>query len=220
MTHIKRLHHADCLPVLQAYASQSIDVIITDPPYGVGRDKGFAGKAAFGGGNGKAIERKRYVGEWDNSRPEKIYFDEMLRVAKKVLIFGGNYFTDYLPVSTHWLVWDKAQTMPSFGDCELIWTNIDRKSVKWIKREWNGLLGKEKKRFHATQKPESIMMWLVQNYTGKNDLVCDPFMGSGTTGVACMNLGRYFIGIERDDHYFEIADRRVRQADSQLIMDL
>jgi DNA modification methylase len=110
--------------------------------------------------------------------------------------------------------------MPSFGDCELVWTNIDRKSVKWIKREWNGLLGKEKQRLHATQKPESIMTWLVQNYTGKNDLVCDPFMGSGTTGVACVNLGRYFIGVERDQHYFEIADRRVRQADSQLIMEL
>ena len=105
--------------------------------------------------------------------------------------------------------------MPTFGDCELVWTNVKRNSVKWITREWNGLLGKEESREHATQKPLKIMKWLVLNYTQEGATILDPFMGSGTTGVACVQTGRNFIGIEIDPTYYAIAERRIAEAQMQ-----
>lgn len=210
------LFQGDCLEVLPTLAAGSVDAVVTDPPYGVKRDKGFEGFGGFG----TPIARTRYEGEWDSRRPSRVYFDEMLRVSKIAMIFGGNYFADLLPVSNHWVVWDKKQTMPTFGDCELVWTNVKRNSVKWITREWNGLLGKEEDRQHATQKPLKIMKWLVEQYTRPSDLILDPFMGSGTTGVACMQLGRKFIGVEIDPTYFAIAEKRIRQAKMQMRLEI
>lgn len=204
----------DCLEYMKTMPMGSVDCVLTDPPYGVGRDEGFEGFEGFGG-FGTPIARTRYAGDWDDKRPDKIYFDELLRVGKLALVFGGNYFADYLPVGKHWVVWDKKQTMPTFGDCELVWTNSPRKSVKWIQREWNGLLGKEEKREHATQKPVKIMAWLIENYTHPGNTIFDPFMGSGTTGVACVQLGRNFIGCEIDPKYFAIAEERIAQAEMQ-----
>jgi DNA modification methylase len=201
----------DCLEVMKGMDDKSVDAVITDPPYGVGRDKGFEGFGGFG----TPIARTRYKGDWDKERPDKVYFDEMLRIGETALIFGGNYFADYLPVGNHWVVWDKKQTMPTFGDCELVWTNVERNSVKWITREWNGLLGKEESREHATQKPLKIMRWLIANYTDTGDTIIDPFMGSGTTGVACIEYERNFVGIEIDPDYFAIAERRIKKAQMQ-----
>jgi len=194
---------------------KNVDVVITDPPYGINRHGGFSGAASFGGGLGRKIERKQYHGNWDHTRPNKEVFAQILSLCNKALIFGGNYFSDLLPVSHHWIVWDKLNTMPTFGDCELIWTNIDRRSVKKVTRQYNGLLGKEGKRYHATQKPISIMLWLIENYTNPNDVIFDPYMGSGTTGVACMILERSFIGCEIDEQYFQIAQDRITNASLQ-----
>ncbi len=205
------LHLGDCLEVMRTMPDKSVGAVITDPPYGIGRDKGFEGFGGFG----KPIARTQYHGDWDGARPDKRYFDEVLRLGEIALIFGGNYFADLLPVGNHWVVWDKKQTMPAFGDCELVWTNVKRNSVKWITREWNGLLGKEESREHATQKPLKIMKWLIVNYTHEGDTVLDPFMGSGTTGVACVQTGRNFIGIEIDPTYYAIAERRIREAQMQ-----
>jgi len=209
MTDIK-LYLGDCLEVMRTMPDKSVDVL-TDPPYGVNRDKGFEGFGGFG----TPIARRQYQGDWDDQRPDKVYFDELLRVANTAMVFGGNYFSDYLPVGKHWVVWDKKQTMPTFGDCELVWTNVKRNSVKWITREWNGLLGKEEKREHATQKPLKIIKWLIVNYTKEGDTILDPFMGSGTTGVACVQTGRNFIGIEIDPTYYAIAEKRIMDAQQQ-----
>lgn len=172
MTDIK-MHLGDCLDFMKTMSDKSV-IVITDPPYGVKRDKGFKGAGGFNS-KGKPIPRRQYTSEWDNERPEKIYFEEILRVSRLALIFGGNFFADLLPVGTHWVVWDKKQTMPTFGDCELVWTNVKRKSIKWITRQWNGLLGKEKNRYHPTQKPIKIMQWLIEHYTKPGDVVLDPF---------------------------------------------
>jgi len=204
-----RLICGDCLEVIPTLEAESVDCVITDPPYGVGRDKGF-------GGFGTPIARTKYHGDWDSERPSRHVFDLILSVSKTAIIFGGNYFTDMLPVGQHWIVWDKLNTMPTFGDCELIWTNIDRKSVKKITRLYNGLLGKEHKRWHATQKPVDVMMQLVETYTKLGDTILDPFMGSGTTGVACVQTGRNFIGIEIDQGYFSIAEKRIAAAQQQI----
>lgn len=200
------LYLGDCLEILPTLPK--VDALITDPPYGIKRDKGFEGFGGFGA----PIARTKYEGEWDSCRPSKEHFDAMLAHGEISIIFGGNFFADLLPVGNHWIVWDKLNTMPTFGDCELAWTNVKRNSVKKITVEYNGLIGKEEIRQHATQKPLKLMNWVVEKYTKAAASVSDSYMGSGTTGVACANLGRRFIGIERDPKYFDVACERIDNA--------
>jgi DNA modification methylase len=203
------LYHTDCADILPVIHKH--DLVLTDPPYGVKRDKGFEGFGGFGG-FGTPIGRRRYEEDnWDGERPDKVVFDALLESCIAAIIFGGNFFADLLPRSTFWLVWDKMNTMPTFGDCELAWTNIDRKSVKKFVHEYNGLLGKEAERSHPTQKPVRLMEWCLSHYKPALT-VLDPFMGSGTTGVACAKHGLTFTGIEREKKYFDIACERIENA--------
>ncbi len=197
---------------------KSIDLVLTDPPYGVKRDKGFEGFEGFGG-FGKPIARRRYEDDnWDDKRPTIDYFLEILRVGKNALIFGGNYFADILPQGKHWIVWDKLNTMPTFGDCELIWTNSKRNSVKKITCQYNGLLGKEKERYHPTQKPLKLIRELIEKYSKETDLILDPFIGSGTTAIACLETNRNFIGMELEPKYCDIANKRIADFKQQLVL--
>jgi len=206
------LYLGDCLEILPTLGE--VDAVVTDPPYGVKRDKGFEGFEGFGG-FGRPIARRRFEEDsWDEARPPKKIFDLIIEKSDFAFIFGGNFFADLLPAGTHWVVWDKLNTMPTFGDCELAWTNSDRKSVKKITVEYNGLIGKEKNRQHPTQKPVLLLEKVLQSYP-KPVCILDPFMGSGTTGVACMNLGRKFIGIEIEPKYFDIACERIENAQRQ-----
>ena len=200
----------DCLEVMPLLGADCDAV--TDPPYGIGQDKGFVGFGGFGG-FGTPIARKQYAGGWDGEVPTKKLFEVLLASCSTAIIFGGNYFTDRLPVGRHWLVWDKLNTMPSFSDCELAWTNIAKKSVKRLRYEYNGILGKREDRVHPTQKPVDVMRWAVEQT--KRMTILDPFMGSGTTGVACVQLDRKFIGIELDEDYFNIACERIAEAYKQ-----
>ena len=135
----------------------------------------------------------------------------ILSTAKNAIIFGGNFFADILPTSKHWLVWDKLNTMPTFGDCELAWTNIERNSVKKYTVQYNGLIGKEKERFHPTQKPVKIISDILQDYSQEQNVVNDFFLGSGTTMVACHQLQRKCLGMEIDPKYCQvIIDRMIK----------
>ena len=200
------LYLADCMDVLPTL--DSVDAVVTDPPYGIKQDKGFGGFGGFG----KPIKRNVYAGTWDQQRPSQEIFNQILLSAKNCVIFGGNYFTDLLPVGRHWFVWDKRNTMPSFSDCELAWSNIDKKSVKLLTYEYNGLLGRREERVHPTQKPYEVMRWCIEKLPKPSDVILDPFMGSGSTGIAAKDEGFEFIGIEREKEYFEIAEQRVSVA--------
>jgi len=182
-------------------------LLLTDPPYGIKADKGFSGAGGFNG-NGKPIERRHYKDEWDSERPEKDVFDYICLMAENAIIFGGNFFTDELPVGNHWLVWNKHNTMPTFSDAELAWTNIKRNSVKMYDVEWNGLIGKEKERFHPTQKPVKLFADILNDYTEKDDTICDFFGGSGSTLIACEQLNRKCFMCELDPHYVDVIIKR------------
>ena len=210
-TELGTLYHGDCLEVMKELEAESIDLVLTDPPYGIKRDKGFEGFGGFG----KKIARRQFEGDWDNDRPSKEYFEAILKIGKLSMIFGGNFFADILPQSKHWLVWDKLNTMPTFGDCELIWTNSKRNSVKKYILEWNGLLGKEETREHPTQKPIKLLYMILRDYSKDTDLILDPFLGSGTTAVACERLGRKWIGIEISKEYCDIAVKRIEAERAQ-----
>ena len=199
------IYHGDCREILDELPV--CDVVLTDPPYGIKMDKGFGGFGGFG----IPIARRQYPDTWDANRPDATTFDMILRRCNLALIFGGNYFADILPVSTHWIVWDKLNTMPSFGDCELVWTSSSRKSVKKETVEYNGLLGKEETRFHPTQKPLRLFRLLLEDYSKVGDTILDPFMGSGTTLRAAKDLRRKAIGVEIEEKYCEIAAKRLSQ---------
>ena len=190
------LYLGDCLEILPTLSN--IDAVITDPPYGINQDGGnFRDRK---GGNHRILEKLN----WDKTRPNKKIFDLMEKIALKRLYWGGNYFADYLPSSRGWLYWDKKMG-GDFSDGELAYTNLDKvlKSFSYYSKEH----GKE----HPTQKPVTLMEWCI-NYLDNPNIICDPFMGSGTTGVACANMGKTFIGIEKEQKYFDIACKRIENA--------
>jgi len=203
MTRIERignatLYLADCREVLPTLPK--VDAVITDPPYGIAA----AWKGGVGHGWGKAREESGLRNEWDSEIPSPEVFHLILGCSKEQIIWGGNYFP--LPPSRCWFVWNKPERGFSLAEAELAWTNRDN-----VVRVYDGPRS-EPDREHPTQKPVALMVWCVNKTKG---LVCDPFMGSGTTGVACMNLGRTFIGIEREPKYFDIACRRIEDAQRQ-----
>lgn len=200
------LYLGDCRDIVPALVT--VDVVVTDPPYGIGDAWGSAGsfRTAKGAGRGSA---RLWSGEpaWD--APDQDFVAKL--ALKPAVIWGGNYFAG-LPISKSWLVWDK-QAATTQAQAELAWTNcaptvrIYRKST--LGAFGNGGANGEVKE-HPTQKPTGLMEWCLA-FSPKGT-VLDPFMGSGTTGVACVNLGRSFIGIEQEQSYFDIACRRIEEA--------
>ena len=200
----------DCMEYMKTLPDKFFDLAVCDPPYGIKRDSGFSGFCGFGG-FGKPIERKKYKGEWDSLTPEKEYFMNLLNISKNQIIWGGNFFTDKIPQGNHWLFWDKRNTMPSFGDGELAWTSVKKNSVKKIEIEYNGLIGKEKDRIHATQKPVKLYEWILTNYAKPGQTIFDSHMGSGSSAIACNNLGFEYVGCELDEDYYNAACERIAQ---------
>lgn len=194
------LYLGDCLEILPTLSK--VDAVITDPPYGIGKD----GQARSTGGHGgrKAYE---FMG-WDTARPSAEHFRLTISAADEHIVWGGNYFADLLPPTSKWLVWDKGQRINQ-SDGELAWTSFDG-ALRIYTQNRVGLMqdGAE----HPTQKPLRLMRWCVAMTTGT---VLDPFMGSGTTGVACVSLGRKFIGVEINETYFDIACERIENAQRQ-----
>jgi DNA modification methylase len=203
------LRLGDCLEILPTLADKSVDAVITDPPYGINFING-------GGRNPKNGWRTFYdnEGDWDKWKPTKEYFDHMLRIGKVVIIWGGNYFSDCLPPSQQWLVWDKGQRDFSLADGELAWSSQD-KAVRMFTYSRAAML-KERVE-HPTQKPVALMKWCIEIAKAQN--ILDPFMGSGSTGVAAAQLGCDFTGIEINPKYHAIAEKRIKAAQMQTVME-
>ena len=195
---------AEILPTLGQF-----DAVVTDPPYGIGESKG-RNKT-----RGKLAVSKDYGNDdWDNEPITKQAIDLMRGLSKWQIIFGGNYFE--LPPTKCWLIWDKENGATDFADAELAWTNLD-KAVRLKRYMWHGMLraNKELRGDHPTQKPVGIMEWVISHLPQDVETIIDPYMGSGTTGVACVNLKKQFIGIEREQKYFDIACKRIEDAQRQ-----
>ena len=193
------LWHGDCREVLPLLPKH--DLLLTDPPYGIGEDGGrFRDRK---GGGHRVLERMG----WDAERPPGWLFGLMQEKADAAVIWGGNYFADLLPASKGWLYWNKLMG-GDFSDGELAWTNLDRalRHFQYCNKEH----GKE----HPTQKPVPLMAWCLDQ-AGRPATVLDPFMGSGSTGVACVQLGLAFTGIEQERGYFDSACERISRAQAQ-----
>lgn len=202
----------DCREILPKFPAKSFDLCLTDPPYGIGRDK----RAHKGGGSqhGKASAPKRHYANtnWDSTTPPKEVFCEILHVSTNQMIFGGEHLAPVLPASRGWIVWDKQTGSNDFSDCELVWTSFDR-PIKKYTYMWNGMLQENMKckeeRYHPTQKPVGLLVKLLGDYCVKSRTIFDPYLGSGSTVVAAKRLGRKFIGIEISKEYCELARDRV-----------
>ncbi len=193
------LYLGDCqeiLPTLWVF-----DAVVTDPPYGINKD----GQKRTTGGHGgrKAYE---FLG-WDAERPAPEIFALMLSVARQHVVWGGNYFADLFPPTGKWLVWDKGQRINQ-SDGELAWTSSPG-ALRIF--ELNRVALMTDGACHPTQKPVALMRWSIMQLDSPQTIL-DPFMGSGSTGVAAVGLGRQFTGIEREPKYFDIACRRIQAA--------
>lgn len=204
------LYLGDCRDVLPTLGK--VDAVVTDPPYGIGADKAMHKASGTQYGCAAAPKRVYANTNWDSAPPSSALLSKVLGAAPLAIIFGGNYF--HLPPSRCWLIWDK-EVNGNFADAEMAWTNLN-KPVRLIRHMWNGMLrkGRETRTDHPTQKPVGVMRWCLEQIPDAG-VILDPFMGSGTTGVACAHEGRRFIGIEREPAYFDIACRRIAEAYAQ-----
>lgn len=218
---INNIYNMDCIDGMRLMLEQGIkpDWVITDPPYGIGED----GKKNHS--RGKLAEATKYTPkDWDKKRIEKPYFDLMREISNEQIIFGGNYYTDFLPPSSCWIVWDKENGDNDFADCELAWCSL-HKAVRLCRYRWSGMLQGNMKnkeiRIHPTQKPLPVIEWIINKYTNEGDLILDPFMGSATTAIACHKLNRRYIGFELDEEYYRLGIARIESEKAQLsIFDL
>lgn len=192
------LYCGDCAVILPQL--ERVDLILTDPPYGIG----FAAQPTLW--QRKAGKKPE---SWDNEPPPQWVVLLLLQRAKNLIVWGGNYYG--LPPSRGWLTWFKPDAPPSMAHFEMAWTSMDMNA----RQVQHSISATNSERVgHPTQKPVRVMEWSI-SHAPEAETICDPFMGSGTTGVAAMNMERRFIGIERERKYFDIACDRIEQAQAQ-----
>ena len=205
-----KIYCGDCLEVMKQMPDKCVDLVLTDPPYGIERFKNvgketsgcFAKKGTFA--NSEA---------WNNNKPNEEYFREIFRISKNQIIWGGNNFG--LPPTEYFIVWNKFQAMPNFAECEYAWVGGDFKKPAKI---FNHPISKvnQSGRQHPTQKPLELFEYIFKEYAKENWIIFDPYLGSGTTAVAAERLGRRWIGIEMEPKYCAIAQARVDAERNQL----
>lgn len=204
---IMKITNEDNMELMARYPDNYFDLAIVDPPYGIGADN-----MTMGSGKNKKFKKGK---NWDNLTPKKEYFEELKRVSKNQIIWGGNYFTDKLKTSRCWLFWDKG----IYGDCdfadgELAWTSFD-KVLRIAKIRYKGFLGADKIRIHPTQKPVKLYEWLLMNYAKEGDKILDTHLGSGSIAIACHNLKFDLTACELDTEYFNAAMQRLKDHTAQ-----
>lgn len=214
-TKMNMIHNMDCLEFMRQVPDNYFDLVLTDPPYGIGMD----GKVGINGA-GKAKEYAQK--DWDKTAPSKDIFDEMIRTSKNQIIFGANHFIDKIPyASSCWLFWDKDNAESFFADGEMAWTSF-RTAVRKYKFRWHGMIQQDmankEVRHHPTQKPVELFKMILQDYAVKNNYtkIFDAFSGSGTTGIACKSLGLDWCMTELEPDYCEIATKRLSKVQTSM----
>jgi site-specific DNA-methyltransferase (adenine-specific) len=201
--HLNKIICADSLDFMKSLPDKCIDLVLTDPPYGLGD------RLSDGGGKLKNTPMAVLYRDtdWVDEVPSEDVFKEIFRISKNQIICGGNYFN--LPPTRGFVCWDKQQFMPTLSACEYIWTSFDcpAKIISCTSTDLN--------RQHPTQKPIILFQKLLQRFSKEGDTVLDCYLGSGTTAVACKLLGRNYIGIEKEQKYVDIALDRIKAIDAQ-----
>jgi DNA modification methylase len=216
------LYLGDCRDILPALPK--VDAVVTDPPYGIGHDAAAKRNAEMRKANeAKPLGQRSRAGygwkdygesNWDNARPDEGLMALVLAAGRHSIIWGGNYFPEILPPQplSKWLVWDKGQEGFTLADCEFAWCSFEG-AIR--RKTCHRALALQDGKEHPTQKALAVMRWCIDQLPKGCETIADPFMGSGTTGVAAVQMGRSFIGIEREPKYFDIACKRIEDAQRQ-----
>ena len=215
------LYNADCMEVMKTFKDKQFDLAIVDPPYGINADKKNSKRELK---SKKSASMSKYYGnqEWDSDVPNIDYFNELIRISKKQIIWGVNYY----PYSDIFvggrLFWDKGVTMPTYSKGELAYLSF-LNSIDYVKIDWHGMIQHDMRnkeiRIHPTQKPVALYTWLLNNYAKEGDTILDTHFGSLSIGIACEKLGFELTAIELDKDYYRMAKQRLLDFKKQLTIE-
>ena len=239
-------YHMDCMDGMKQFPDKYFDLAVVDPPYGINvgqQSMGCGGASrlietgqrpicAPGGatsnqfrsetnqsGGGLCLPPKIYEAFDDSHTPDAEYFKELERVAKHRIIFGGNYFLDFLGKTECLIVWDKRRRGMNFADCEVAWTDFEQ-PCRIFEFKWNGMLQEDMKnkeqRIHPTQKPVRLYEWIINKFSERGNMILDTHVGSGSSLIACSNLKRQYVGFEISDTYYDLASKRIAEETAQM----
>jgi site-specific DNA-methyltransferase (adenine-specific) len=199
-------YNMDCMEAMREMPDKAFDLAVVDPPYGINASEMQMGKGSKNWAKGK---------HWDTKTPQKEYFEQLFRVTKECIIFGGNYFD--LPKTNAWIVWDKGlYGKVTFGDCEFAWTSM-KMQARIAQIRYDGFVGADKDgRFHPTQKPVALYRWIFQRYAKPGYKILDTHLGSGSSRIAAYDAGLDFVGYEIDKEYFDKQEERFAYHAAQL----
>jgi site-specific DNA-methyltransferase (adenine-specific) len=197
----------DCMIGMARYPDKYFDLAIVDPPYGININNNMGRRKGDKHSGHKKVK-------WDNETPNDEYFNELFRVSKNQIIWGGNYFK--LPLTGAWLFWDKIMPFNlSFSMGELAWMSIG-KTIRKVELRHHGFINSDTKKIHPTQKPVALYKWLLYNYAKQGDKILDTHLGSGSSRIAAYDMGIDFTAFELDKEYFDAQEKRFHQFKSQL----
>lgn len=211
--------HADCMEYMAGLPDKAFELAIVDPPYGIGEDgdKTIYGKS--GKGNTFKECKRHEQKNWDNTIPDVKYFSELVRVSKNQIIWGGNYFTEFLRPTKAWVFWYKKITNPNnhtHSDGEMAWTSFNS-ITRMVAIDWIGFgyINSGEKKIHTSQKPVALYKWLLSRYAKPGDRILDTHGGSGSICIACHDLGYDLTWMEKDADYYKAACERYKNHASQ-----
>ncbi len=199
------IYNCDCMELLKQTPDNYYSLALVDPPYGIN-----ASEMTMGTGKNKKYSKGK---KWDSETPSNEYFEELFRVSKNQIIWGGNYFN--LPLIKGWIIWDKLLNKEvSFADGEMAWNSFD-KVLKIIKHQYSGFIGADNERIHPTQKPVKLYHKLLDLYAKPNDKILDTHLGSGSIAIAAHDYGFELVGAELDKEYYDKAIQRIKNHTNQ-----
>lgn len=214
----------DCMEGMKEFPDNYFDLAICDPVYGGVTQGGYmkeqGGKRV---GNGLADRTLYNQSIWQQEKTPKEYFDELFRVSKNQVIWGGNYFTESINRDSQgWIVWDKQRNEGvTFADGELAWTSFNR-ALRIFRFKWDGMLQgdmkNKEKRIHPCHKPIALYEWILRNYATPGDIILDTHVGSASSLIACERLGFKFVGFELDEEYYRISKERFERETAQMTL--
>lgn len=208
----------DCMNFMRTCADKQFDLAIVDPPYGIGMGMRL-GRHSKGQRKYTRDNPKYKISQWDDEKPNKEYFTELVRVSKNQIVWGANHFIEVLTPSRGWVFWDKHVIIPNYSAGELAWTSFDC-VLRKVSIHWNGKIRTgiepEYKSIHPTQKPKKLYKWLLKNYAKPGDKILDTHLGSGSSRIAAYEMGFDFTGIEIDPDYFAAQEKRFKNHIAQL----
>lgn len=199
------------MELMSQYEDNHFDLAVVDPPYGIGADK------AQNAGGEKWGYKKYKETDWDSEIPKQEYWDELFRVSKNQIVWGGNYFTKYLKPSMGWIVWDKGQRDFSLADGEMAWTSMN-KAMRIYECSRGKALSEHNKgggRIHPTQKPIALYEWIFHKYVKEEKKILDTHLGSGSIAIACHYAKLQLTACEIDEDYFNQSIERIKNETSQ-----